>query len=53
MFIHNDLVKYANLTCSNKKQIELQVYVIDGPPMRYDLKLFQIILNLMEMMCLV
>ena len=29
------------------------MHLIDGPPMRYDLKLFQFILNLMEIMCLV
>ena len=32
---------------------EQKVYLIDGPPMRYDLNLFQSILNLMEVMCLV
>jgi len=53
MFIHDDLVKDVSLTCCDKKQTELQVYLIDGPPMRYDLKLFQFIFNLMEIMCLV
>ena len=40
MLIHDDLVKDANLNCCDRKQIELQVYLVDGPPMRYDLKLF-------------
>ena len=29
------------------------MYLIDEPPMRYDLNLFQFILNLMEIMCVV
>ena len=52
MFIHDDLVKDASLTCYDRKQIKFQVYLVDRPPMRYDLKLFQFILNLMEIMCL-
>jgi len=51
-FIHVDFVKYANLTCE-RKRTKLQMYLIDELQMRYDLKLFQIILNLMEVMCLV
>jgi len=53
MFIHDDLVKYASLTYCDMKQTKLQVYLIDRPLMRYVLKLFQFILNLMEVMCLV
>lgn len=53
MFIHDDLVKDASLTCFDKKRTKLQVYLVEGPPMRYDLKLFQLFLNLMEFMCLV
>ncbi len=52
MFIQDYLVKDASLTCCDRKRIELQVHLIDGPPMKYDLKLFQFILNLMEIMCL-
>ena len=29
------------------------MYLIDGPPMRYDSNLFQFLLNLMKNMCLV
>ena len=53
MFIHDDLVQDDSLTCCERKQTELQVYLIDGPPMRYDLKLFHFILDLMEIMCFV
>ena len=53
MFIHDDLVKDASLTCYDRMHLGLQVYLIDGLPMRYDLNLFKFILNLMEIMCLV
>lgn len=52
-FIHVDLVKDASLTCCDRKRTRLKVYLINELPMRYDLKLFQFILNLMEVMCLV
>ena len=53
MFIHDDLVKDASLTCHGRKQTELQVHLVDGPPMRYDVNLFKFILNLIAVMCLV
>jgi len=53
MFIHADLVKFGSLTCCDRKQIGFQVYLIDELAMRYDVNLFQFILNLMEGMCLV
>lgn len=52
MFIYDDLIKDASLTCHDRKQTGLQVYLIDELPMRYDLKLFQFTLNLMKIMCL-
>ena len=53
MFIDDGLVKDVSLTYYDKKQIGLQMYLIDKLPMRYDVSLFQFILNLMEVMCLV
>jgi len=53
MFIHDDLVKDASLNCCDKKRTKLQVYLVNRPSMRYDLKLFNFNLNLMEIMCLV
>lgn len=53
MFIHNDLIKDASLSCGDRKQTVLQVYLFDKLPMIYDLKLFKFILNLMEVRCLV
>jgi len=50
MFMHNDLIKDDSLTCCDRKKAELQVYLVDRPPMRYYLKLFQFILYLMEVM---
>lgn len=53
MFIHDDFLKDASLTCYDRKQKKLQVYLIEELPMRYDLNLFEFILKLMEIMCLV
>jgi len=53
MFIIDDLVKNYILTSCDKKRTKLQMYLVDRPPMSYDLKLFQFILNLIEIMCLV
>ena len=53
MLIHDVLVKDAILTCCDTKRRELQVYLLDELPMRYDFNLFQFILNLMEILCLV
>jgi len=53
MFIHDDSVKDVSLTYWDEKQIRLQVYLIDELPMMYDVNLFQFILNLMELICLV
>ncbi len=47
------LVKYASLTCCYWKRKRLQMYLIDKLPMQYNVNLFQFILNLMEVMCLV
>jgi len=52
MFIHDDLVKDVSLACCESNRIGLQMFLIDEIPMRYDLILFQFILNLMEIMCL-
>ena len=42
----------ASLTCCDRKQIELQVYLIDEPLMRYDLNLLQFIYKgLLDIMC--
>jgi len=41
MFIHDVLFKDASLTCCDRSQIELQLYLVDRPRTRYDLKLFQ------------
>ena len=40
MFINDDLVKDARLTCCNRKQTKLEVHLVEGTPMRYILKLF-------------
>jgi len=53
MFILDDLVKDASLTSCDRKRTKLQLYLVDRPPMRYDLNLPQFISNLMESMCLV
>ena len=52
IFIYVNLVKYPSLTCCDKKMTWLQMYLIEELPMRYDVNLFQFILNLMEVMCL-
>lgn len=41
------------LTTCDRKWTDLQVYLIDEAPMRYDLNLVQFILNLMVVICLV
>ena len=43
----------TSLSCYNMKWKYLKMYLIDEPLMRYDVNLFQFILNLMEIMCLV
>jgi len=51
--MHVDLVKYASLICCDRKRTRLQMYVIGELQMRYDVNLFQFILNLMEVMCFI
>jgi len=52
MFIHDDFVKDASLTGCDRKRTKLQLYLGYDPLVRHDVNLFQFILNLMEVMCL-
>jgi len=38
--IHDELVKDIVLLFFDREQTKLQMYLIDNPPMRYDLNLF-------------
>ena len=53
IFMHDDFIKDASLTCCDRKRTRLKMYLIGELPMRYDVNLFQFILNLMEVMFLV
>jgi len=53
IFICVDLVKDVSLNSCDRKWRGLKMYLISDLPMRYDVNLFQFIMNLMEVMFLV